>query len=113
MTLDQTILLLVLMAALILFVTERCRYDVAALLAVLATTITGIVPADTVFAGFGPPAVVMLTAVLVLRRDLQGSCVVDAMARGMWRVGNRPTLQVLALTGLVAALSGFVDNVGA
>jgi len=113
MTIEQTILLLVLLAALILFVTERWRYDIVALLALLAATLAGIVPADRAFAGFGHPAVVTVAAVLVLSRGLQGSGVVDVMAKGMLRVGNRPTIQVLALTGLVAALSGFVNNVGA
>lgn len=113
MTIEQTILLLVLLAALILFVTERWRYDIVALLALLAATLAGIVPADRAFAGFGHPAVVTVAAVLVLSRGLQSSGVVDVMAKGMLRVGNRPTLQVLALTGLVAALSGFVNNVGA
>jgi di/tricarboxylate transporter len=46
MTLEQTVLLLVVFAALVLFVTERWRYDIVALLALLAVTLTGVVPAD-------------------------------------------------------------------
>ncbi len=113
MTAEQAIVLGVLLLALILFVTERWRYDVVALLALLAVTVTGIVPGNQAFAGFGHPAVVTVAAVLALSRGLQSSGVVDIMAKGMLRVGNRPTIQVLALTGLVATLSGFVNNVGA
>jgi di/tricarboxylate transporter len=39
--------------------------------------------------------------------------VVDSLARHLARVGSRPTLQVAALTGLVALCSGFMNNVGA
>jgi len=113
MTIEQSIVFAVLFLAFILFGTERVRYDVVALLALLAVTATGIVPGDQAFEGFGHPAVVTVAAVLVLSRGLQNSGVVDILAKGMLHVGNGPALQVAALTGLVAGLSGFVNNVGA
>jgi di/tricarboxylate transporter len=113
MTLEQTVLLLVLSAALFLFVTERWRYDVVALLALLAVTLTGIVPAEKAFAGFGHGAVITVAAVLVIGRALQNSGLVDLLSNWVLRVGDRPTLQVLALTAVVAALSAFMNNVGA
>ena len=53
MTLDQTLLSLILVGALALFMHGRLRYDVVALLALLATGVLGLVPPDRVFAGFG------------------------------------------------------------
>jgi di/tricarboxylate transporter len=113
MTVDQTILLLILAASLVCFVTERWRYDIVALLALLAATLTGIVPAEAAFSGFGHAAVITVTAVLVVGRALQNSGLVDFLARYALRVGDRPTAQVLALSGVVAVLSAFINNVGA
>lgn len=113
MTLDQILLLVILSAALVCFVTERWRYDIVALLALLAATLTGVVPAEAAFSGFGHAAVITVTAVLVVGRALQNSGLVDFLAGSVLRVGNRPTAQVAALSGLVALLSAFMNNVGA
>lgn len=113
MTFDQAILLVVLLAALVLFISERWRYDIVALLALLTVTLTGIVPADQAFYGFGHTAVVTVAAVLVVGRALQNSGLVDIMASYALRVGDRPSAQVFALSGLVAILSAFINNVGA
>jgi di/tricarboxylate transporter len=112
-TLDQITVFGVLIVTLFLFVTEKWRYDVVSLLALLTLTIAGIVPANQAFAGFGHPAVITVAAVLVLSRGLQNSGIVDLAASWLLRVGNRPIFQVAALTGLVALLSGFINNVGA
>jgi len=113
MTVDQMILLLILLAALICFITERWRYDIVALLALLAATLTGIVRAETAFSGFGHAAVITVTAVLVVGRALQNSGLVDFLASYALKVGDRPTAQVFALSGVVAVLSAFMNNVGA
>ena len=113
MTFEQTVLLLVLSLALILFVTERWRYDIVALLALLAATLSGIVPADKAFSGFGHAAVITVAAVLVVGRALQNSGLVDLLAAWVATAGNRPTLQILALSGVVALLSAIMNNVGA
>ena len=100
-------------AALVLFVGGWWRYDVVALLALLALTFAGAVPADQAFAGFGHPAVVTVAAVLVVSRGLQAAGLVEILTRPLTRVGDRPTLQVASLTGLAAALSAFMNNVAA
>ena len=113
MTTEQIGVFVVLLFALVLFVTERWRYDIVALLALLAVTLAGIVPADRAFLGFGHAAVITVAAVLVIGRALQNSGLVDLLANWVLKVGDRVTLQVTALTGVVAALSAFMNNVGA
>lgn len=113
MTTDQIIVFAVLFLVLVLFIMGRWRYDVVALLALLAVAVTGIVPGGQAFVGFGHPAVVTVAAVLVVSRGLQNSGVVDTIAGWMLRVGDRPFFQVTALTGLVGILSAFMNNVGA
>lgn len=113
MTGEQLIVFGVLAATLVLFVWNRWRYDLVALGALLACALTGVVPADEVFAGIGHPAVISVAAVLVLSRGLLNAGVVDSVARRLMQVGDRPWAQVAAPTGIVALSSGFMNNVGA
>lgn len=110
---EQTIVFGTLSLALILFVAGKWRYDIVALLALLIVTLTGIVSWRDAFMGFGHPAVVTVAAVLVLSRGLHNSGVVDTMVRWLSYVENSLTIQIAALTGLVATLSAFMNNVGA
>jgi di/tricarboxylate transporter len=112
-TVDQGIVFGVLLAALVLFIAGKWRYDLVALLALLAVTVIGLVPADAAFAGFGHPAVVTVAAVLVVSRGLRNAGVVDLISGLMLKVGKNPSLQVLGLTALVTALSAFMNNIGA
>ncbi len=103
----------ILTATLGLFIWNRLRFDVVSMLALLAIALTGLVPSGELFTGFGHPAVVTVAAVLVISQGLVNGGVVDNIARLLGRVGHRPTLQVLMLTGVVALCSGFINNVGA
>jgi di/tricarboxylate transporter len=112
-TLEQWIIFGTLILTLILFIAGRWRYDVVALVALLVVALTGLIPVDRVFSGFGNSAVVTVAAVLVLSRGLQNSGVVDLI--GSWLSGLRGgiTIQLAALTVIVAVLSAFMNNVGA
>jgi di/tricarboxylate transporter len=112
MTLAQVWIFAVLALTLGLFISGRWRYDVVALLALLAVALPGLVSGEEAFAGFGHPAVITVAAVLVASQGLQQSGLVSLIAR--WLSGaRRPTLQVASLSGLVAAFSGFMNNIGA
>ncbi|HVT45438.1 MAG TPA: SLC13 family permease, partial [Thermoanaerobaculia bacterium] len=113
MNTDQLTVFAVLGAMLVLFVWNRWRYDVVALVALLVVALAGIVPPDQVFMGLGHPAVVTVAAVLILSRGLLNAGVVDTIARKLTRVGDRPWVQVATLTAIVALCSGFINNVGA
>jgi di/tricarboxylate transporter len=103
----------VILAATILFLVGRPRYDIVAVLALLVLTIAGVIPADEAFSGFSHPAVVTVAAVLVASRGLSNAGVVDVLARLIGRVGTHVSRQVGALTGIVATLSAFMNNVAA
>ena len=113
MSTDAILLVALLALALAGFVTGILRYDVVALLTLLIAAVLGLVPAENAFSGFGHPAVVTVAAVLVMSRAFFQSGLVDALSGLVLRVGRRPTLQVLTLTATVAALSAFMNNVGA
>lgn len=106
-------LMLVLAGALVLFVRGTFRYDVVALLALIATGVLGLVPPAELFAGFGHPAVITVAAVLVISHALVNSGLIDYIARGFALIGGRQYLQLVALTALVTICSAFMNNVGA
>ncbi|MGL6213862.1 SLC13 family permease, partial [Billgrantia desiderata] len=91
----------------------RFRYDLVALAALVVSVILGLVPGEEAFYGFGHPAVITVAAVLVLSRGFERSGVVDVIAEQVLKVGDRLFLQLVALTGTVVVLSGFMNNVGA
>lgn len=92
---------------------NRLRFDIVAMLALLAVAFTGLVPGDRLFAGFGHPAVITVAAVLVISQGLVNGGVVDGVAKLLGRVGHNAVLQVVTLTLVVALCSGFINNVGA
>jgi len=112
-TQDQAVLLAVLAATVALFLWGRWRHDVVALLSLLACVAAGLVPASHAFAGFGHPAVVTVACVLVMSHGLRTSGAVDALTRRLMPGAGGALLGVAALTGLGAALSAFMNNVGA
>ena len=113
MTTPQILIFAILAATMALFLWGRFRHDVVALLALMACVLTGLVPSDEAFAGFGHPAVITVACVLVLSRGLQNTGAVDWLARAVLpREAGRLT-SLAALMGLGALLSGFMNNVGA
>jgi len=110
---DQTLILAILAATVAMFLWGRWRHDMVALGALLAAVAAGLVDPAAAFAGFGHPAVVTVACVLVLSRGLQTSGAVDLLARRLPPAGAGVTLNLAALTGLGALLSGFMNNVGA
>ncbi len=113
MTWDQSAVILVLLGMFILFAWGRPRYDVVALLGLLAMTLLGLSPVETAFSGFGHGAVVTVAAVLVISRALMNSGVIDSVERWVSRAGKNLVVQLAVLTPLVAVCSAFINNVGA
>lgn len=111
--LDQILIGAVLIGALVLFVWDKWRYDLVAMMALLLAAVLGLVPSQEVFDGFGNAAVITVAAVLVISHALWRSGVVDALAGMMKRVEKRPFLQLVALTLLTTLLSAFMNNTGA
>ena len=113
MTPDQAIAFAVLAGALVLFIWGRWRYDVVALLALLAVVLSGLVPARDGFLGFAHPAVITVAAVLVISRALRNAGIVDFAVQLLTPLRGREVTQLVAQNSSVALLSGFMNNVGA
>lgn len=103
----------ILVTVVALFLWGRPRYDVVAILALLATAIAGLVPAQEVFLGFGHPAVITVIAVLVISRGLRSAGVVDTIAGWLSPLIERPQVHLGAPTLTCGFCSAFMNNVGA
>lgn len=102
-----------LLGALVLFVSERVRHDLVALLALLACVLLGLTPPGEAFAGFADPAVIAVAAVLVIGRAIELSGVAASLSRALMpaRAGFTVRLAVLLVVG--AFLSAFMNNIAA
>ncbi|CAM3706109.1 SLC13 family permease [Deinococcus frigens] len=113
LTTPQLLVFATLFGALVLFVWGKWRYDVVGMLALLTLTLTGVIKGNEAFRGFSEPAVITVAAVLVISQALQKTGLVNVLVRGLGRVGTNMTVQVLAMSGVVAFLSSIMNNVGA
>ncbi|MCI4665124.1 MAG: SLC13 family permease [Neomegalonema sp.] len=113
MTTEQWMAIAILVGALGLFAFSRVRHDVVALIVLGAVAVMGLAPAETIFAGFGHPAVITVAAVLILSAMLSRAGVVEIVADTMKPYTSNELVHILLLCGTVALLSAFINNVGA
>ncbi len=112
MTLPQGESFAILALMLVLFASDRMRYDLVAGLALIAAALTGIVPPDKVFEGFSNPVIIIIASVLVLSRAIAISGVVEGLIRRILGRTESTSVQIGVLTASVAGLSAFMKNVG-
>lgn len=113
MTFDQAAISAILVCTLILFVWGRWRYDVVAMLSLMAGVGFGLIDPDDAFSGFGNAAVVTVAAVLAISHALGRSGVIDLVGDRVMALTSNPSGQRASLCLLGAVLSGFMNNVGA
>ncbi len=113
MTFDQFASFGIISAVVVLLVWDRLRYDVVAVLALLATVLLGLVPAKAAFAGFADDIVIIIASALVVSAGMARSGIVDALIRPFAARLNTPGRQIVGLGGAVAVLSAFMKNIGA
>ena len=113
MSRDQIVTLAVLGGMIVLFLWDRIRYDLVALLALLAAVLGGVVKAEHAFSGFSNPVVPLIAGALVVSAAIARSGAVEVLVRWLTPLLRSSSLQVGVLVACVAALSAFVKNVGA
>jgi di/tricarboxylate transporter len=113
MTLQQALAFGLIGAVVALLVWGRLRYDLVAILALLAGVLGGLIPAEEAFSGFSDEIVFIIGAALVVSAGIARSGVVDAMVRPIAPKLNSPGRQVAFLAGAVGFLSALMKNIGA
>jgi len=114
MTPEIVTALAILAATIAVFVSDRIRLDVVAVLAVLALTLTGLVTPQQAVAGFGATVVVVIGGLFVVGEGLFRTGV--AFRVGDWLVdaaGTGETRLLVLLMAVVAGLSAVMSSTGA
>lgn len=113
MTLPQGTAFAIVAVMMGLFVWGRIRYDVVALLALVAAVLTGIVPAKEAFTGFGDDVVIIVAAALVVSAAVAKSGITEYAIRPLAPYLTTTRSQVFVLVFAVIMFSTFIKNVGA
>ncbi|WP_066820324.1 SLC13 family permease [Sphingomonas mali] len=113
MTTPQYLSIALLVAMMAMFVWGRFRYDITAMLALLAGLALGIVTPKAAFTGFSDDIVIIVGSALVISAAVQRSGMVE---RALSLIAGRVTrirTQLFVLTASVGVTSALVKNVGA
>ncbi|MGK4001781.1 SLC13 family permease [Sorangium sp. So ce1036] len=113
MTSEAFIALAILGLTIVLFVSDRLRLDVVAMLSLLALAITGVATASEALAGFSNPAVIMIAGLFVIGAALTDTGVADWLGQRLERLAGGGEAQVIvAAMGATALLSAFMSSTG-
>ena len=121
LTTEMLIVMLIVAFAIFIFVTELLRVDVAALLIMTLLGVLIFIPGmqelltpDVLFSGFSSNAVISIIAVMILGGGLDKTGVMERVAWAILRYGGKTEKQIVSLiSGSVAVVSSFMQNVGA
>ncbi len=114
MTSDMLFIFGLLGVTITLFIIDRIRMDIVALMVVVALALSGIItPAETV-SGFGQSVVVMIAGLFIIGEGLFRTGVAAALGNWLLRVGQGSEVRLLSfLIPVVAGLSAFMSSTGA
>ncbi len=118
---EMIVTLLLLLTAMIMFITEWVRIDIAALIILLMIGFAGeipgvqpLLPAQEVLYGFSSNAVLAMIAIMIIGSGLEKAGLMAFVADLMIRTGRSSESGVIVrLTVLIGMISSFMQNVGA
>jgi len=111
MTFSMILLIILIIAALVLFSIEILPAEVIALGIMMTLILTGILPAEIAFQGFGSDTSIMILGLLILTASLVRTGVIQRISRMILRtVGTNYKQLFWIITGTAGILSGFISN---
>lgn len=111
MTSSIVLLIIIILAAMVLFSIEVLPAEVVALGVVLALIISGILPVDIAFQGFGSDTSIMILGLLILTAALVRTGVVQRISRAiLLRIGENFNQLYWIITGTAGIMSAFISN---
>ncbi len=114
MTADIALMLIILAAAIFLFVVDWLRVDVVAILILLALILTGLITPEEAFSGFASPAVITVWAIFIVSGGLFYTGVANLVGDRLFKLaGNSQSRLIALLMTTVGLMSGVMNNVGA
>ena len=109
MTIDIALVLLIALASTVLFLSEKLRMDLVAMLVLGALAIFGLVTPTQAISGFSNQATITVAAMFVLAAGLQGSGSLSRIGHLLSR-GRSPWQFLLILFGVLFVVGPFVNN---
>lgn len=106
---DLWLTLIIMAGAIYLFVTEKLRVDVVALLVMTSLLVTGVVTMPEALSGFSNQATVMVAAMFVLSAALQRNGALVAIGEVLSKI-KWQWLFMLVMLVLVSCVAAFVNN---
>lgn len=113
MTLDQILAFTIVATMMVLFIWGRFRYDLVALMALVAGIVTGIVPYADAFKGFADDIVIIVASALLVSAAISRSGVIESALKHVSAYTRTTQSQVVVLVSAVTLMSGFMKNIGA
>ena len=110
---DQNILVITICVLVGLLIWGRWRYDAVTLVALAALVLFEVIPINSAFSGFGHPAVIIVALVLLISRGLQESGFVGLIGGQLSKIPLSENQFLLVILVTAAALSSFMNNIGA
>lgn len=108
---DVAIVLIVIGAAVALFISEKLPVDLVALLAVATLVFTRVLTPDEAVSGFSNQATITIAAMFVLSAGLSRTGLLEAFGGILARLAKRDLrLATFAMMGVAAVSSAFVNN---
>ena len=108
MTPEQLIFLAIVAVTLVLFISEKIRIDIAAMLTLLALAATGILTPAEALSGFSSEPAIIVAAVFVISAALTETGLTERIGAGIARAaGSREWRAILVVMPAVAALAAF------
>ncbi len=113
MTFEILLVLIIMGAALVLFLTGWLRMDIVALMIIGTLAFTGLLSPEESLAGFSNPAVVTIWAMFILSAALYHTGVARIIGRQLQRVAGHNEVRLIMLIMISAGtLSAFMNNIG-
>jgi len=111
MTAHQIGLFALLGCVFVLLIWGRWRYDIVAFAALTLAVLTGLLPAQEAFAGFGHPAVIIIALVLIISRGLSNSGAIELLSKHLVDASRSLRAHIAIMASFSAALSAVMNNV--
>ena len=113
MTPAIVLVLAILVAAMVLFVTGWLRMDLTALVVLAILALTGLVTPGQALAGFSSPAVITVAGMFVISAGLARTGVAGIVGRQVLRMAGHGEVRLLVVIMVTAGvLSSFMNNIG-
>jgi di/tricarboxylate transporter len=114
MTIEIFLILAVVLVAVILFSIERIPADVVALGVLMFLAVTGLIPSDKIFSGFGSDSVMMILGLLIMTAALSRTGVVELIGKQFVRgTGDNPQRLLAGVMLVASGLSSIISNTAA